>query len=159
LPALGLGALFLISLLAATLLPMGSEPALAGYLFFQPDMLWPALAVATLGNSLGGVLTFWMGTVAHLAYERLQAEPARQQSPARSAPSPSRWNRHATKLMQRFGPPVLLLSWLPLLGDPLCAVAGWMRLPFWPCVFFIALGKFVRYAIVCGLLVPLTPLG
>jgi membrane protein YqaA with SNARE-associated domain len=37
------------------------------------------------------------------------------------------------------------LSWLPVVGDPLCAVAGWLKLPFWPCVFYMAIGKFGRY--------------
>jgi len=46
-----------------------------------------------------------------------------------------------------------LLSWLPVVGDPLCAVAGWMRLPFWPCVFYMALGKLARYTLLtAGLL-------
>ena len=47
--------------------------------------------------------------------------------------------------LHRVGPPALLLSWLPAVGDPLCAVAGWLRLSFWPCVFYMAIGKFLRY--------------
>lgn len=157
-PVLGLGAIFLISLLAATLLPLGSEPALLGYLALQPHMFWPALLVATLGNALGGVITFWMGAGAHRAYSRLceQAQTDPHSPPQVNGPEQGRWTSHATSLTQRFGPPILLLSWVPLLGDPLCAVAGWLRLPFWPCVFFITVGKFARYAAVCGLLLPLT---
>jgi len=158
-PVLGLGAIFLISLLAATLLPLGSEPALLGYLALLPHMFWPALLVATLGNALGGVITFWMGAGAHRAYSRLreQAQTDPHSSPPQvNGPEQGRWTSHATSLTQRFGPPILLLSWVPLLGDPLCAVAGWLRLPFWPCVFFITVGKFARYAAVCGLLLPLT---
>jgi membrane protein YqaA with SNARE-associated domain len=159
-PVLGLGAIFLISLLAATLLPLGSEPALLGYLALQPHMFWPALLVATLGNALGGVITFWMGASAHRAYCRLRAqaqtEPSAQIAQAHLAEQ-GRWVRHATSLTQRFGPFILLLSWVPLLGDPLCAVAGWLRLPFWASVFFMTVGKFARYAAVCGLLLPLSP--
>lgn len=159
-PYLGLGALFIISLLAATLLPMGSEPALLGYLLLQPAMFWPALIVATLGNSLGGVITFWMGTGAHRVMSRLRegsGAPEVDAHAAASAPQSNRWSRHATGLTQRYGPPVLLLSWLPLIGDPLCAVAGWMQLPFWRCAFFITLGKFARYAIITGLILPMMP--
>ncbi|HEU4549573.1 MAG TPA: hypothetical protein VFS01_07735, partial [Rhizomicrobium sp.] len=48
-------------------------------------------------------------------------------------------------LLQRLGAKACLLSWLPVVGDPLCAVAGWLRLPFWPCVAYMAVGKFGRY--------------
>jgi membrane protein YqaA with SNARE-associated domain len=47
--------------------------------------------------------------------------------------------------LRRWGPPACLLSWLPVVGDPLCGVAGWLRLPFWPCVAYMAVGKFLRY--------------
>ena len=52
---------------------------------------------------------------------------------------------------------ILLLSWVPLVGDPICAVAGWLRLPFLPCLAWMALGKFARYAILGGALVQLLP--
>ena len=44
--------------------------------------------------------------------------------------------------MQRFGPRVLLMSWLPVVGDPLCVLAGWLKLPFWPAFFYMSIGKF-----------------
>jgi membrane protein YqaA with SNARE-associated domain len=44
--------------------------------------------------------------------------------------------------LEQLGPKACLLSWLPGVGDPLCAVAGWLRLPFWPCVGYMAVGKF-----------------
>ena len=47
--------------------------------------------------------------------------------------------------LRRFGPKACLLSWLPGVGDPLCAVAGWLQLPFWPCVAYMAVGKCLRY--------------
>jgi membrane protein YqaA with SNARE-associated domain len=47
--------------------------------------------------------------------------------------------------LQRLGPPGCLLAWLPVVGDPLCAVAGWLKLPFWPCTLYMAIGKFLRY--------------
>jgi membrane protein YqaA with SNARE-associated domain len=47
--------------------------------------------------------------------------------------------------LERLGPKACLLSWLPIVGDPLCAVAGWLKLPFWPCLGYMAIGKFLRY--------------
>ena len=56
----------------------------------------------------------------------------------------------ALRWLQRWGPPACLLSWLPVVGDPLCAVAGWLRLPFWPCTAYMAIGKFLRYLFYVG---------
>jgi membrane protein YqaA with SNARE-associated domain len=49
------------------------------------------------------------------------------------------------------------MSWLPFLGDPLCGVAGWMRLPFWPCVLYMAIGKFGRYLVMTVVLLWMWP--
>ena len=54
-------------------------------------------------------------------------------------------NARALRWLERWGAKGCLLSWLPIVGDPLCAVAGWLKLPFWPCVFYMAIGKFARY--------------
>ena len=54
--------------------------------------------------------------------------------------------------LERVGPKACLLSWLPGVGDPLCAVAGWLKLPFWPCLFYMAIGKFLRYATMTAVL-------
>ncbi|MFX8160613.1 hypothetical protein ABTL01_19835, partial [Acinetobacter baumannii] len=54
-------------------------------------------------------------------------------------------NPRALAWLKRFGPKACVLSWLPIVGDPLCAVAGWLRLPFWPCVGWMALGKGLRF--------------
>jgi membrane protein YqaA with SNARE-associated domain len=51
------------------------------------------------------------------------------------------------------------LSWLPIVGDPLCAVAGWLKFPFWPCVIYMAIGKFVRYLVMTAALVWVFPGG
>jgi membrane protein YqaA with SNARE-associated domain len=109
---------------------MGSEPVVAGLVKLNPEMLWPAIAVATCGNTLGGVLNWWMGVGAQKTYERLSHHHAKAKALA--------W-------LERFGPKACLLSWLPLVGDPLCFLAGWLRLSFWPCVAYMALGKFLRY--------------
>ena len=54
-------------------------------------------------------------------------------------------------------PPACLLSWLPGVGDPLCAVAGWLRLPFWPCLGYMAIGKLLRYTLMTAALLWLLP--
>ncbi|HET8870223.1 MAG TPA: YqaA family protein [Aquabacterium sp.] len=137
-PQWGLGALFLISFVSATLVPMGSEPAVFGLIKLRPDLFWAAIAVATLGNTLGGAVTWWMGRAAHSAAEAWRAHHPPHHPQTRAHLTASRW-------LGRFGPPACLLSWLPVVGDPLCAVAGWLRLPFWPCVIYMAIGKLGRY--------------
>ncbi len=155
LPEVGLGAIFLISLLASTLLPLGSEPALLAYVALTPAAVWPAIGVATLGNTLGGVLTYWMGVGAHRALAGRALRDSGGQSPpcVGIVQQTERWHLRAQALAQRFGAPVLLFSWLPLVGDPLCGVAGWLRLPFGPCLIYIAAGKFARYVLICGVFI------
>jgi membrane protein YqaA with SNARE-associated domain len=131
LPQFGLSTVFIVATLSATLLPMGSEPAVFGLVKLDPSLFWPAVLVATAGNTLGGAISWWMGMGAERAYERI----------THHRPGQAR----ALAWLQRFGPKACLLSWLPVVGDPLCAVAGWLRLPFWPCVAYMAVGKFARY--------------
>lgn len=130
LPKLGLSTVFLISLISATLLPLGSEPVVFGLIKVNPDMFWPTVLVATAGNTLGGAISWWMGYGAEALYERMQHK---------------RLEMRALAWLERFGPKACLLSWLPGVGDPLCAVAGALKLPFWPCVAYMAIGKFARY--------------
>ena len=61
LPEFGLSTVFVIALISATLLPMGSEPAVVGLLQLRPDLFWPAILVATAGNTLGGMISWWLG--------------------------------------------------------------------------------------------------
>ena len=133
-PEWGLVILFVCAALAATLLPLGSEPVLLALLGFHPELVWPALLVATLGNTLGGAIGWGMGWGA----ERWMAQRLHQ----------TRMTQHmrALRWLERLGPVACLGAWLPLIGDPLCLVAGYLRLPFWPCVFYMALGKALRYA-------------
>jgi membrane protein YqaA with SNARE-associated domain len=132
LPEYGLSSLFVASFLSATLLPVGSEPVLFGLLRLNPDLLWPAIFVATAGNTLGGGVDWWMGYGAHRAVDKY---------------SHSSHHTRALAWLERLGPKACLLAWLPLVGDPLCAVAGWLKLPFWPCLMYMAIGKFLRYVI------------
>ncbi|MBP6765786.1 MAG: DedA family protein [Rubrivivax sp.] len=130
LPKLGLSTVFVISLISATLLPLGSEPVVFGMVKVNPAMFWPTVLVATAGNTLGGAISWWMGYGAEALYERMKHK---------------RFEMRALAWLQRFGPKACLLSWLPGVGDPLCAVAGALKLPFWPCVLYMAIGKFARY--------------
>lgn len=125
-----LTALFASSFLAATLLPGGSEAVLFALLRQNPEQLWLLLAVATLGNTLGGLSSYLIGRLIP------------QHKPLKGLAAVQRW-----------GSPVLLLSWVPLVGDPLCVAAGWLRLnPLWS-LLFIAVGKFARYWVIAVLTV------
>jgi len=119
--------LFASSFLAATLLPGGSEAVLFAVLKAYPETLWTALAVATLGNTLGGMVSFGMGWLL----------PQTQQL------------KHVEKV-RKYGTPVLLLSWVPLIGDALCLAAGWLRLNPWQALLYIAIGKFARYWVIAA---------
>ena len=130
LPEHGLSTVFVVSFISATLLPMGSEPAVFGLVKLNPDLFWPAVLVATVGNTLGGALDWAMGYGAHRVADKYRS---------------SSTHHRALLWLERLGPKACLLSWLPAVGDPLCAVAGWLRLPFWPCVVYMAIGKFARY--------------
>jgi membrane protein YqaA with SNARE-associated domain len=130
LPEVGLSTVFVVAFVSATLLPMGSEPAVFALVKLNPDLLWPAILVATAGNTLGGVVSWSMGYGAHRALDKALG---------------SATHVRALDWLQRFGPQACLLSWLPVVGDPLCAVAGWLKFPLLPCMAYMALGKFGRY--------------
>ena len=143
LPKFGLSTVFVVAFVSATLLPLGSEPAVFGLIKLSPELFWPAVLVATAGNTLGGAVTWWMGYGAERAYER-----TRKKKPP---------DARALRWLSRFGAKACLLSWLPVVGDPLCAVAGWLRLPFWPCVLYMAIGKFLRYVTMTTLMLWVFP--
>jgi membrane protein YqaA with SNARE-associated domain len=142
LPQFGLSTVFFVSFISATLLPLGSEPAVFGLIKLNPDLFWPAIVVATAGNTLGGGVSWWMGLGAHQAVDKARGNPT---------------DYRALAWLRRFGPRACLMSWLPVVGDPLCAVAGWLRLPFWPCVAYMAIGKFFRYLIMTSVLLYFLP--
>jgi membrane protein YqaA with SNARE-associated domain len=132
LPEYGLSTLFVAAFISATLLPIGSEPALFGLLKLNPDIFWPAVLVATAGNTLGGMLDWWLGYGAHQVADKY---------------THSKHHLKALDFLEKLGPKACFLSFLPLVGDPLCAVAGWLRMPFWPCAGYMLVGKFARYVV------------
>lgn len=131
-PEASLAGLFLSSILSATLLPGGSEAVLFAVVRLHPEQTAAALALATLGNTLGGMATYFMAW--WLPQKYLARIPEQRIAQAR-----------------HWGPAVLLLAWTPFVGDALCAAAGWLRLPGWPCALWMALGKGLRYAVVLWL--------
>ncbi|TAN83533.1 MAG: DedA family protein [Gallionella sp.] len=133
--------LFISSFLAATLLPGGSEAALFGVLKTYPETLWHALIIATAGNTLGGMVTFGMGW---LLPQRKGGSEAAGHTPAYPLRMQTRQLKHVEKV-RSYGAPMLLLAWVPLLGDALCLAAGWLRLNPWQAALFMAIGKFARY--------------
>jgi membrane protein YqaA with SNARE-associated domain len=132
LPEIGLSTVFIVSFISATLLPLGSEPAVFGLIKLNPELFWAAILVATAGNTLGGMFSWLVGFGAHKAV----GHKLHSASDVRAL----RW-------LKSLGPKACLLAWLPVVGDPLCAMAGWLKLPLWPCALYMLIGKFLRYLV------------
>ena len=142
LPEYWLSTVFVVSFVSATLLPLGSEPAVFGLVKLNPHLFWPAILVATAGNTLGGAVDWWMGYGAHKVVDKYRHSVTHIQ---------------ALQWLEKLGAKACLLSFLPIVGDPLCAVAGWLKLPFWPCVAYMAIGKFLRYVAMTAVLLEMFP--
>lgn len=128
----GLLSLFFGSFLASTILPGGVEGLL--YVMVQQGYEFsPLFIVATAGNTIGGVVTWWMGTLLKKGLKNTRVTKWFSLSPP------------AMARVRKFGPSALLLSWMPIIGDPLCVAAGYLSLRFWPCFIAIFVGKAVRY--------------
>jgi membrane protein YqaA with SNARE-associated domain len=123
----GLAALFVSAFVSATVLPGNSEIVLFAFLEAYPGRAIEAVAVATVGNTLGGLTTYGIGRLL----------PARKPMPPR-----------VLALVQRYGAYALLLSWVPVIGDALCAAAGWLRVRWWAAALAMAAGKLARYLVV-----------
>lgn len=131
--------LFLAAFGAATLLPLQSEAVLVGLLLSGHYSLWLLLGIATLGNVLGSVVNWLLGRgVEHFKQRRWFPASDKQLDIARYH-------------YQRWGHWTLLLSWVPIIGDPLTLVAGVMREPLWRFLLLVTLAKGLRYAVVAAL--------
>ncbi|MNZ30828.1 YqaA family protein [Enterobacter sp. OV724] len=126
---LSLASLFASSFLSATLLPGNSEVVLVAMLLSGVSQPWLLVLIATMGNSLGGLTNVILG----------RFFPLREKS---------RWQEKAAGWLKRYGAATLLLSWMPVIGDLLCLLAGWMRISWGPVLFFLCLGKALRYVLV-----------
>ena len=128
-PGGGLAAVFAASFLAATVVPFASEAVLFGYLKLHPDHAAAAIALATFGNTAGGMTTYFLGRLL----------PARAQA---------RLDPRALAMIRRYGSPLTFFAWLPVLGDALCAAAGWLRIHWLAALGFMAAGRFARYLVI-----------
>ena len=128
-PAAGLWGLAASAFLSATVLPGNSEIVLVGVLAKFPTLFWQCIVVATVANTLGGMTSDGIGRV-------LPKKPEKSKAFA--------W-------LQRYGEWMLLLSWVPLIGDAMCVAAGWLRINPWLTLLMLAIGKCARYlAIAAG---------
>ena len=134
----GLAGLFLASFLSATLLPGGSEAVLFAVINLHPEQSVAALALATLGNTLGGMTTYGMARLL----------PARVMHSGIPGDGAGGTATNRLNALRRHGAPLLILAWAPIIGDALCAAAGWLRLPWLPCALWMAAGKAARYGLV-----------
>ena len=126
--------LFISSFISSTLFPGGSEIFLA-YLTTQAEYsLLLLITIATLGNTLGGMTSWGVGRLIAIRYGVDSLPSFKYQA--------------AIHRYERWGNVVLLFSWLPVIGDPLCVAAGWLRIHWLPALLLIAIGKFIRYVIV-----------
>ena len=126
--ALSLASLFASSFLSSTLLPGNSEVVLVAMLLSGVSQPWLLVLIATMGNSLGGLTNVILG----------RFFPLREKS---------RWQEKAVGWLKRYGAATLLLSWMPVIGDLLCLLAGWMRISWGPVLFILCLGKALRYVL------------
>ena len=145
-PQAGLWGLWLSAFLSATVLPGSSEVVMAALVTAFPHLAWWSFWVALSGNLLGALLTFGMGQASRLGYERFQRLRVDEQHPM-------------VLRLRRVGPPALVLSVVPLVGDVMVLAAGWFRLPFWASLWWIAVGKAMRYALLLLALLGLLKLG
>ncbi|MGK3138654.1 YqaA family protein [Pantoea trifolii] len=123
------GSLFGSSFLSATLLPGSSEAVMVALLIAQKGSVYGLLLAASVGNTLGGLTNILLG--------RLMPQKGQ-----------GRWHDTAMTWLHRLGPAALIFSWLPVVGDLLCVLAGWLRFAWLPSVLFLAIGKTLRYIVI-----------
>jgi len=132
-------ALFFSALISSTLFPGGSEALLVYRLQETTNNPYILVLTVTLGNVLGSVITYYMGKYGfQMSHEWFQISDKKV--------------KHAEQQFNRWGAPALLFAWLPIIGDPLCLIAGSLRYPFLTFVILIGIGKLARYACLAWLL-------
>jgi len=124
-PEASLGSLLVAAFLAATVVPLSSEAALFAVLKLHQDLFWPAIGIATLGNTLGGLTSYAIGRLI------AKSKPLKQ-----------------VERVRHYGAPILLFAWLPLVGDALCIAAGWLKLNWAAVAAWQAVGRLARYWVV-----------
>lgn len=130
--------LFFSALVAATLLPLQSEAVLLALLASAQYSAVGLVVVASVGNVLGSLINWWLGR--HLIrYQERRWFPVSPQALSRAQQHYARYGRWS-----------LLLSWLPVVGDPLTLVAGLMREPLWRFLLLTTLAKTGRYTVLAA---------
>ena len=131
--------LFISAFVAATILPLQSEALLVGLLLNNPAAVWLLLGVASVGNILGSMLNWLLGRYL-LRFRHKRWFPASEAQLLR-----------AEKAYLRYGHWSLLLSWMPIVGDPLTLIAGVLHEPFWRFTLLVSVAKSARYLVLAGL--------
>ncbi len=128
--------LFIISLLAATILPFSSEVVLLGYLSSGTYSVFWLVIVATVGNVTGAVINWYLGHFLH------------RFSNKKWFPASAKDIERASHTFNHYGQWSLLLAWVPIIGDPLTVVAGFLKVKFLPFLMLVAIGKAARYVFI-----------
>lgn len=136
--AIALWGLFFAAFTAATLLPAQSELVLAGLLVSGKGPIWLLLVVATLGNTLGSAVNWFLGRFFQRFRDR-RWFPVKGQTLAK-----------AEGWYHKYGRWSLLMSWAPFIGDPLTLAAGLLREPFFSFIAIVGIAKLARYLVVAG---------
>ncbi len=126
--------LFFICLGAATLLPGGSEAFFLYKLNESPKLIYTSLFVASIGNTIGSFINYFLGK--YLREFSLKKSYFKQSS-----------IKKATQLFQKYGFISLLLSWTPIIGDPITFVAGILKYSWQKFLIIVFIAKFIRYGI------------
>lgn len=132
------GGLFLVALLSASILPLQSEAVLVGLLLSDNYPVGLLLMVASVGNVLGSLLNWYLG-------KYLQHFQQRRWFPVK----PEQLDK-ASRWYLKYGKWSLLLSWVPIIGDPLTVIAGVLREPFLPFLLLVTIAKISRYLVLAG---------
>lgn len=119
--------------IAATVFPLQSEAVLVGLMLTGDHTVWLLVLVASLANTAGSVVNWWLGGVIH-RYRDRRWFPASPEALARAEGWYRRWGHWS-----------LMLSWAPIIGDPLTVIAGVLREPLWRFLILVALAKTGRY--------------
>lgn len=130
--------LFIAAFLAATLLPAQSEALLLALVLDNPSVVGWLILTATIGNTLGSVLNWWLGRYLHHFQDK------------RWFPVSKKSLGYAEQRFRKYGKWSLLLSWMPIIGDPLTVIAGLLKVPFRTFLILVSIAKGLRYLVIGG---------
>jgi len=130
--------LFIAAFLAATILPAQSEALLLALILADPQAVGGLILTATVGNTLGSVLNWWLGRYLHHFQDK------------RWFPVSKKSLEYAEQRFRKYGKWSLLLSWMPVIGDPLTVIAGLLKVPFRTFLILVSIAKGLRYLVIGG---------